>query len=68
VTERSLVGFENKWEEYLWGWMMIATYHVKGLVSIYFQMPSGDVVELDFVLYFPDLTKNVLLVSCMMDL
>ena len=39
-------------------------YLVKGLGSISFQMPLGDVLELYFVLYVPWLTKTFLLVSC----
>jgi hypothetical protein len=40
-----------------------ATYPVKGLGSIYFQMPSGDDLELDS-LYVPDSTKSLLSISC----
>ena len=39
-------------------------YLVKGLGSISFQMPLGDVLELYFVLYVPWLTSTFLLVSC----
>ena len=45
-----------------------AMYPVKGLGSISFQMPLGDVLELYFVLYVPWLTKTFLLVSCIIDL
>lgn len=31
-------------------------------------MPLGDVLELDFVLYVPSLTRSLLLVSCITDL
>jgi hypothetical protein len=31
-------------------------------------MPSSDVLELDYVLYIPDVTNSLLLVSCMTDL
>jgi hypothetical protein len=42
-----------------------ATYLLRGVGSISFQMPSGDVLELDHILLVPSLRKNLLLVSCM---
>jgi hypothetical protein len=45
-----------------------AMYIVKGLGSISFQMPSSDVLELDSVMYVPDLTKSLLSISCMTNL
>jgi hypothetical protein len=45
-----------------------ATYPMKGLGSISFQMPSGDVLELNDVLFVPSLKKNLLSISCMEDL
>jgi hypothetical protein len=42
-----------------------ATYPVRGVGSISFQMPSGDVLELSDVLFVPSLKKNLLSVSCM---
>ena len=45
-----------------------AMYPMMGLSSISFQMPLGDVLELDFVLYVPDLMKSLLSVPCMTNL
>jgi hypothetical protein len=42
-----------------------ATYPMKGLGSISFQMPSSDVLELNDVLFVLSLKKNLLSVSCM---
>jgi hypothetical protein len=42
-----------------------ATYPVRGVGSISFQMPSGDVLELSDILFVPSLRKNLLSVSCM---
>lgn len=42
-----------------------ATYLVKGLASISFQMPLGGVLELTDILFVPDLKKIIFLVSCM---
>jgi hypothetical protein len=39
-------------------------YHVKGLRSISFSMPSSD-LELNDALFVPSLKKDILLVSCM---
>jgi hypothetical protein len=44
-----------------------ATYPMRGVGSISFQMPLGDVLELSDVLFVPSLKKNLLLVSCMID-
>jgi hypothetical protein len=45
-----------------------ATYPMRGVGSISFQTPIGDVLELSNVLYVLGLKKNLLLVSCMEDL
>jgi hypothetical protein len=42
-----------------------ATYHVKGLGSIYFHKPLGDAIELYHILYVPDLMKILFSISCM---
>jgi hypothetical protein len=42
-----------------------ATYLVKGVGSISFQILLGDVVKLSDVLFIPVLKKNLLLVYCM---
>jgi hypothetical protein len=42
-----------------------ATYPMRGVGSISFQMPSGDVLELSDVLFVPGLKKNLLSISCM---
>jgi hypothetical protein len=41
---------------------------VKRMKSISFQMSSSDILELDSLLYVPDLTKSLLSISCMTDL
>ena len=41
---------------------------MKGLNSISFQRPLGDVLELNFVLYVLDLTKSLLSVPCLTEL
>lgn len=43
-------------------------YLVKGLGSISFQIPLSDILELDFVLYVPKLTKSLLSFSCVTNL
>jgi hypothetical protein len=45
-----------------------ATYLVRGVGYISFQMPSSDVVELDYILFVLGSRKNLLLVSCMIDI
>jgi hypothetical protein len=45
-----------------------AIYVVKGSGSISLQMPLGDVLELNDVLFVLGLMKNLCLVSCMIDL
>jgi hypothetical protein len=45
-----------------------ATYPVRGVGSISFWMPSGDVLELDHILLVPGLRKNLLSISCMTDI
>jgi hypothetical protein len=45
-----------------------ATYPVTKWALSLSCMPSSDVLELNDVLYVPNLTKNLLLVSCMTDL
>jgi hypothetical protein len=45
-----------------------AMYPIAKVGSISFQMPSSDIFELNGVLYVPNLTKNLLLVSVMRDL
>jgi hypothetical protein len=45
-----------------------ATYPMKILRTISFRMPSSDVIELNDVLFIPDLKKNLLSISCMIDL
>lgn len=45
-----------------------ATYPITGERFVSFCMPSYDVVELDNVLYVPHLSKNLFLVSIMIDL
>jgi hypothetical protein len=42
-----------------------ATYPMRGVGSISFQMPSSDVLELRDVLFVPGLKKNLLSVSYM---
>jgi len=45
-----------------------AMYLVVGVGSISFQMPLGDIIELTGILYELALSKNLLLVSVMIDL
>jgi hypothetical protein len=45
-----------------------ATYLVTGMGSVSFNMPSGNVLDLDDVLFVPDLTKNLLSVSAWTEL
>jgi hypothetical protein len=42
---------------------------VREVRSISFQMPSGDILELSDILFLcvPSLKKNILSISCMMD-
>ena len=44
-----------------------ATYLVKGVGFISFQIPLSDVLELDYVLFVLGLKKHLLLASCMTD-
>jgi hypothetical protein len=44
-----------------------ATYLVRGVGSISFQMSLGDVLELSDILFVLGLKMNLLLVSCMTD-
>jgi hypothetical protein len=41
------------------------TYPVRGVDSIFFQMPSSDVIEMSDILLVISLRKNLILVSCM---
>jgi hypothetical protein len=41
------------------------TYPMRGVGSISFQVPSGDVLELNDVLVFTGLNNYLLLISCM---
>jgi hypothetical protein len=41
-----------------------ATYHVKGLGSIYFHKPLGDAIELYHIFYILDLTKILFSIYC----
>jgi hypothetical protein len=43
-------------------------YPMTGLGSISFCMPTKEVLDLHEVLYVPGMTKNLLLVSCLIDL
>lgn len=45
-----------------------ATHPVRGVGSISFWMPLGDVLELDAILFVLGLRKNLLLVYCMTDI
>jgi hypothetical protein len=45
-----------------------AMHPMKGLGSISFEMPLGDILELDFVLFVLDITNSLLSVSCMTNL
>ena len=42
-----------------------STYPMRGVVSISFHVSSGDVLELDDILFVHGLKKNLLQVSCM---
>jgi hypothetical protein len=46
---------------------MMPLISMRGVGSISFQMPSGDVLELSDILFVPGLRKNLLSMSCMTD-
>ena len=45
-----------------------ASYHMRGLGFISFQMPSSDFIELDDVLFVLVLKNKIILVSCMLNI
>ena len=45
-----------------------ATYPMKGFYSLSFWMPLGNILELNDILFVFGVTKNLLLVRCMIDL
>jgi hypothetical protein len=67
MTGLYLVGFRSERRHDLELGMMPLTL-VRGVGSISFLVPSGDVLDLDHILLVPSLRKNLVSVSCMINI